>query len=935
MRAITCWPILILTAAPLVTGEEIAIPACNLSASSNYRAPVYAQSSELTQVQAADGYLQWTVELTEGTYYLHVLYASEQRRPCRLTVNEDRYPRDVLGNVTGGATREYLQWETIGPLTLIGGPNVFGIGASGRSTPRLRGLYISPSETPPNKDVFQENHHDRAALIRSLNIDGLRQAINHLQEEYGARYQRSRSYLARLEWIERKLRLCLEPEGTASRSLDELTDELERLRHRALVADNPLLDFDELLFAKRYTYQSSHYYTDFIDGCKHFGGNLCVLSLADGEVRELAPDLKDGIFGRFDLSFDGQRVVFDYKARKDAGFRIYEVGIHGDDLRPLTFDPPDEPQRVERYWHRRGSCYPGLAHDPYTADLYWYKHYTDDMHPCYLPDGGICFISTRCERGILCDRFDFLTATTLYRMDADGANMEVLSESPVSEASPTVANDGRILYTRWEYVDKGIVGAKSLWVMHPDGGGSAEIFGNDIARPPTLLSGRPVPGSNNLFVALGTSHWAVTGVGTIVRMDINHPIRTRRPMTYITPDIDMFRDEGFHHNRNGQWVRDDKGPLFADPYPLSDKFFLVAHNPDRDWKDVSAYGLYLLDEFGNRVPIYRDSEISCWQPVPLRARPKPPVIPTEQPSRKQEATVVMSDVYQGLDGISRGTVKYLRIMETVPRPWAARRYWQGDTDGTVQHVAISKNTHLHVKVLHGIVPVAEDGSAHFTVPTDKNLFFQALDENYMEVQRMRTFVNFRPGETRSCVGCHELRQQAPANKMPLALRRPPSKPGPQPGETAPRPIYYPVDVQPVFDRHCVECHNQKKRDGNLDLSGDMTKLFNRSYEDILKRGDLVKAVPELAGLRNIAPVPPRSLGSHASKLIGVLRDGHEDVNLSQEEFIKLVTWVDANAPYYGSYFGRRNLKYRSHSNFRPIPTFESASGIPPLDFDSR
>jgi hypothetical protein len=196
-----------------------------------------------------------------------------------------------------------------------------------------------------------------------------------------------------------------------------------------------------------------------------------------------------------------------------------------------------------------------------------------------------------------------------------------------------------------------------------------------------------------------------------------------------------------------------------------------------------------------------------------------------------------------------------------------------------------------------------------------------LDKNFMEVQRMRTFVNFRPGERRSCIGCHEMRRWAPASKPVVALGQPPDMPGPQPGETAPRLLYYPRDVQPILDRHCVSCHNVERTDGELDLSGELTELFSRSYENLLSKERALVSVwrendPKTG---EAAPIAPYTLGSHASKLIALLREGHEDVELGREEFIKLVTWVDANAPYYGTYFGRRNWKYRGHPDFRSLP----------------
>jgi len=765
-------------------------------------------------------------------------------------------------------------------------------------------------------DLYVELVKFRSQLdgLKDLNLPALRSAIVHLARTYPDYETVASGYLARLDGYEKQFlevrRSVAEGNELDSKIVLAIEGHVASLEQEALIAKHPLIDFDKLVFVRRYTYQSSHYYTDYIDGAVKYGGNLCVVSFKDGKVTDLVPELEGGIFGRFDLSFDAKRVVFDYKVAPGRGFRIYEVGVDGKGLRQVTFDPPDEEARIEKYWlrwHKR------------------YRHHTDDMHPCYLPDGRICFISTRCERGILCDGPDILTSTVLYAIDADGSNIQMLSDGTVSEEVPSVMNDGRILYTRWEYVDKGGSAVKCLWAMRPDGSGSVEIFGNDHAFP-SFYNGRAIPNHNNQFIVIGGPHMPY-GVGTVIRLDLNYPIRSRTPMTYITPEIDVQSEHGYRRKVKGEWVKTYEGPLFDDPYPLSDKFFLVTYNPDKNVHDVNAYGLYMLDEFGNRVLMHRDKEMSCFQPIPLKVRPKPPVLPSMLPTGadklNEEAIVMVSDVYVGLDGVERGTIKYLRVMEHVARPWAARRFWDGDETGQ-QHSVISRRTHLGLKALIGIVPVHEDGSAYFTVPSNKNIFFQALDEDFMEVQRMRTFVDFKPGEKRSCIGCHEYRQFAPANKKVTAMKFPPVVPGPQPGEVAPRPIYYPTDVQPILDKHCIRCHGGEKPKAKLALTGEMTELFSVSYDNILKR-KLVKVVDEIGPkMGNVDETPPYTWGSHASKLISKIRKGHNDVKLSREEFIKLVTWVDSNAQYYGSYYGRKNIKYKDHPNFRPLPTYETA-----------
>jgi len=321
---------------------------------------------------------------------------------------------------------------------------------------------------------------------------------------------------------------------------------------------------------------------------------------------------------------------------------------------------------------------------------------------------------------------------------------------------------------------------------------------------------------------------------------------------------------------------------------------------------------------------------------------------------------VVSDVYHGLKDVPRGTVKYIRILEQIPRPWAARRYWPGD-EYDQQHACISKDTHLGLKVQHGIVPVEDDGSACFVVPAEANLFLQVLDANYMAVQTERTYVDYMPGETRSCVGCHETpRHASPSGSSAArkAMARAPSIPGPQPGETqGRRPLDYAADVQPVWDRHCVQCHNDAKREGGLDLRGTPTTLFNISYENLVPerrkghfdRGLLGPVIGENhPKTGNVHYLPAWSLGSHASVLVGMLCPdkvrladagqaerakklvaAHPKLKLSPEEILKVTNWVDTNCQYYGTYWGRKNLRYRDRPDFRPAPTFETASSKTP------
>jgi len=651
-------------------------------------------------------------------------------------------------------------------------------------------------------------------------------------------------------------------------------------------------DFDRLLFIRRYTYQSSHIYTDHYDGSTMAGGNLCVLSpvAPDGKVTELVPELRGGIIGNCDLSYDARRIVFSYKPSVGKGYRIFEVGVDGRGLRQLTRDEPDE----------------GRMHA-------LYRHGYDDLDPCYLPNGGIVFTSTRSKRAVLCT--PNFTSTVLHLMDADGGNIRCISGNTINEFTPTVLHDGRVLYTRWEYVDKGAGDVQSLWAVRPDGTGSDHVYKNNISRPSAMMDARCIPGSHKL-VAIGAPHMPLA-VGSLLVVDTRVPRRSAAAMTSLTPEIGLPSHYG--------WPNPGAG-FYANPYPLSEDLFLVSYCPGPKHNDPRGYRIYYLGRSGRRQLVYRDSQYSCFRPMPLRPRPIPAEIPSNAPAAEATAagvpeaagTLFLQDIYEGLTGIERGRVKYLRVMEDVPKPWHAS--WvspqRGDSIG-MQHPAVSLRGHFAIKKIHGVVPVHDDGSALFTVPAGKPLYFQALDEQYMELQRMRTFVNLMPGETRSCVGCHESGALAalPRDALPLALREGPRALAPQPGDTGPRTVHYPTDVQPVLDKHCVSCHSGAAPKGKLET------LFNRSYENLIRR-NLVSKVDVTPRDSFIPEVPPLTFGSHRSRMIERIRRRGSPCNagLTTEELVRLVTWIDANAPYYGTYEGKRNLKWGKQPDFRPEPS---------------
>ncbi|MBL7133411.1 MAG: hypothetical protein ISS78_04880 [Phycisphaerae bacterium] len=726
----------------------------------------------------------------------------------------------------------------------------------------------------------------------AVNIAGLRQAIADTMVTHGSRYPDGGKYLKRLAQLEAQQRAV---EGGSADEVKKTEDALAALRRDAMLA-HPALKFDKLLFIKRRSEAGyGHTYSDQHSG--EMGGSLCVLSPVGpgGKVTELVPELKGGLFDRFDVSYDAKKVVFGYKA-EGKSYRIYEIDINAStglmkpgSLRQLTSGGGDEDAQAVRRS---------------TGRIMQVGREFDDMDPCYLPDGRIMLTSTRAMQIVFCA--PGAAVTNLYVMDADGGNVRRISDSPVNETALSVMNDGRVIYTRWEYVDKGLGNGQSLWAVRPDGSGVDHVYKNNTTWPAAMSSARSVPGSSRIVTVAGGHHFAA--VGPVVLVDMRRSRRTTEAMTCVTPERGYPPSMGYPESEYG---------TFMDPYPFSEKFFLVSHRlglrPRKRGEKRQGYALYVLDAWGNRAELHRAPDMSCFEPMPLRPRPRPTTVAQVEPvgtEQKETASLFIQDVYTGMKGIDRGRVKYVRVMGALPWPWHQSGIsW-----------ALGMNADPHRKKIYGLAKVHQDGSCYFSVPPGENLFFQALDENFMALQQMPTFVNLMPGETRSCIGCHELRKKAPSMKRgrATAINHPPQALLPQPGDTGPRMVHYDTDVQATLDRHCVRCHSGANAKARLDLTGVPTQKWNRSHENLINRR-LVSYADCRYGSANFNAVGPLSRGSHLSKLTAQIRKAPCKADLTREEFIRIVTWIDANVPYYGTYRGKRNPQDKDSPDFRLPP----------------
>jgi hypothetical protein len=695
-----------------------------------------------------------------------------------------------------------------------------------------------------------------------------------------------------------------------------------RLR-RQIAFRNPLLDFSELLFAKRHRAIYPHMCDQYYGMAARPGGGLYVLSdpfgpqprlrdvLADSTVRNgrlkgqklsggpnrpwrisydgmgnlSGEETVGGSFLSPDVSYDGRSIVFAYVECTGSRKHVHHT------------DP------TRGHW-AEGRCYHVFKVNVDGSDLLQLTDGTwNDFDPRWLPSGRVAFISERRGGYLRCGRV--CPTYTLYDMAADGGDIRCLSPHETNEWHPSVSHDGRIAWTRWDYVDRHFSAAHMPWITTADGRDPRPIHGNYAwrgSRPDMELNLRAIPNSPK-FVATAAPHHG-QAFGSLVIVDP----RVRdddggSPLKRLTPAVG-FPETG-----------DAGTETFGSAWPLSEDYHLCVYDagtrpaspnaPAPSYADARD-GIYLVDAFGNMELVYRDPEIACHQPIPLAPRRRPPVA-TENPLRlaaagPTEATVAVMDVYDSLTPWPKGTkITALRVWQVLPlsvAPAARNNGIQVPGTGSV-------NTG---RAVLGTVPVEADGSAHFVVPAGKEMFFQALDDKGLALQSMRSGTHFQPGETHACQGCHEPKHRAPitGRSEPLAMRRAPSRLHPDVDGT--NPFSYARLVQPVLNKHCTDCH-AKSRDKTFRLDAEPIHVVGKAYMDL--------PTTYYASYVNLAPqfgfydyggasgrthrTTPGEFGAHASKLYNLLIKGHYEVKLAPEDLHRLTVWLDSCSMFYGVY----------------------------------
>ncbi|MDP6524063.1 MAG: hypothetical protein QGH15_07560 [Kiritimatiellia bacterium] len=639
-----------------------------------------------------------------------------------------------------------------------------------------------------------------------------------------------------------------------------------------------------ILFTKRGNYRGIHIY----DTCYqwHPGGGIYVLENPsdppeDHRVHVVIDENSENSLGKGmyfdpDLSYDAKNVLFCFKGEPKGSSSIYEIGIDGKGLRRITnpradYLPCEDDGSIKSTYHgRHGSL--GAA---------------QDLTPAYLPNGKIVFTTMRHNGLVPCNNTG---VAILHVMDPDGKNTHPISVNSETEFDPSLMLDGRVLYGRWEYVDKTALTIQSLWTVYPDGTMETALYANNMVFPEAVLDSRQVFSDPQYIVSTFSKHNS-TPRGTIALIDTEMGKNDPKAVFNFSDPKNPVRDTG----------------EACEPYPVTKDLILFSD------RNGGKNALFLIkrdkDDSLTRELLLSDSNIDCHSPILLKPRPLPKMRPSQVDLSKDYGYFLVQNVYEGMPEVPRGSVKSLRVVEETSR--VSKTPGGGPFNQTF---TISAALAWTAKNYLGTVPVEKDGSAYFKVPAGKIIFLQALDAEGRCVRSMRTFIQAAPGTTRGCIGCHENKKKAfPAIQKPaLAQRKPPQQLRDESWGSG--VLDYPTMVQPILDKHCVKCHGGEKGfAAGLDLTGGWTEYFNNSYENLVSRREvqykstLIAGVCSMNGTAHYSTqiFPAYALGSPAAPLGKVIVEGalgHKDrFKMSRAESDLVLAWIDANGPYHGTW----------------------------------
>lgn len=515
-------------------------------------------------------------------------------------------------------------------------------------------------------------------------------------------------------------------------------------------------------------------------------------------------DSDRGVIRDPDVSADGTKVLFSWKTSTTDDFHIYEL-----DMTKSSY--------------------------PYTQLTFGSGH--SDIEPKYLPNGSIVFSSNRDVQTVDC----WHTAVcNNYIMNGDGSNIIRVGYDQVHTTYPTVCSDGRVIYTRWDYNDRSQMWVQGVFQMNQDGTNQTEVFGNNSNFPTTLLHTREVEGEPGMYISIVSGHH-VPQIGKLCLLDTNLGRNEKGAVQFIKRDNACTTDDNI--DGYGQ-----SGTVYKYPYAISSELFLVSMTPGYSGVGT-AFDIVLMNSKGKMITLVEgnsDGPASQIVPVKLTTNHNRPSLVNYT---QNTGNFYVADVYQGeaMKGVEKGSVAYLRVVEIEYRSSAiGATVSNGSGVGDPFSPIATGNGSWDVKCVLGIVPVEKDGSVMFSAPSDTPVYFQLLDKDGQVIQTMRSWATLMPGETFSCVGCHEDKNTAPnnANGITDAMKKGVQKLQPDvwmadvdsyddfdPYNDKAIGFSYMDVIQPIFDSSCIECHS------NTTVSYDAIKVDGADCPDYVEAAD--------------------------------------------------------------------------------------------------
>jgi formylglycine-generating enzyme required for sulfatase activity len=717
-----------------------------------------------------------------------------------------------------------------------------------------------------------------------VDTEALRRAITDLTANDGDQYPQGQAFLTRLDAAEKAKAAANTPEAATKANAD-----LEALQREALLA-NPLVKaFDKVIFVRRAGNLGlpANWQGNASIARVGYDTDLEALSLRDGTVTTLYKPEGGRFVGNLTLHWDADRLLFSMPDAKQM-WQIYEIKTDGSGLREVG--PADEPD-------------------------------VDNYDACYLPSGKIVFASTRVFAGVPCVGGSD-AAASLCQMDGDGSHVRMLCFDQDQNWCPTVMNDGKVMYTRWEYSDTAHYFTRLLFAMNPDGTQQFDLSHSNSYWPNSMFYTRAIPGSDTKVVTIASGHHGVPRMGELVLFDLAQGRHEANGAIQRIPGWGKKVEP-----KIADTLVDNSWPKFLHPYPLSDKYFLVSCKPTPS----AEWGLYLVDVFDNMLLLKQTPGSALLEPLAVQPRPVPPVVPDKVDLTKTTASVYLADIYDGpgLRGVPRGTVKKLRLYS----PHYAYNKMGG-------HINIGIEGPWDVRRILGTVPVNPDGSAAFEVPANTPISFQPLDSEGRALQAMRSWYTGMPGEIISCAGCHESQNQSIERKQVVAATQPPSAIEPWHGPT--RGFSWKREIQgQVLDKFCVGCHDGKTPTNGKVAPLDLTAKARSGWGNFPGSYEALHPYVRRHGPEgDDHMMAPMEYCANTSELVQMLQKGHHNVKLDAEAWDRLYTWIDLNVPAHGTWgesgriardevgsYHDRRLAMRS----KYAGVTEDPEVIPPLD----